>query len=227
MYMGLRTIFLYLFSQEKRENSSVYKTDPSLICVDQDGKYELLSEIFTLRDVSILSAKGTWGQEDFSILKEKIRDGLPSGVANVVLREVDMKNVKLDSSCDCIDFKKLFSYCVNLSKVVLPDASSYGGKAGFRATFLGCSKLKEIYNLSTYRHISDLRGTFCYCTLLSSVELFSIPLPLGDSDTFQKVNRDIRVIVPRGVRIPSDWAQLNAENIVYENRVFSDSLSVK
>ena len=227
MYMGLRTIFLHLFSQEKRGDSSAYITDSSLICVDQNGKYELLSEIVTLRDVSILSAKGTWGQEDFSILKEKIRDGLPSGVANVMLREVDMKNVKLDFACDCIDLKKLFSYCVNLSQVVLPDASSYGGKVDFRATFRGCSKLKEIYNLSTYRHISDLRGTFCYCTLLSSVELFSSPLPSGDSDTFQKVNRDIRVIVSRGVRIPSDWIQLDAENIVYGDQVFSDSISLK
>ena len=218
--MGLGEFFIRLFSQGKKEDRFVRKTDPPVVCVDQSGRCELLSEIITLREVSALNAKGTWGQEDFLALKGKIRDGLPSGVANVVLREVDLKNVRLDPVCDSIDLKRLFSCCVNLCRVVLPDASSYGGEVGFQSAFLGCSKLKEIYNLSTYRHISDLKGTFCYCTLLSRVELFSIPFPAGDSDTFQKVNRDVRVVVPRGTRIPSLWVQLDDGNIVYENQVF-------
>lgn len=224
--MKLKELFTSLAPSKKETNPSTYSDDSALISVNRFD-YTPLSKIESLNEASSITAKGVWDCNDFIALKRKLRMGSPPYIANIILKEINLENIELDHNHNFIDYKELFNFCVNLSKVVLPDASSYGGKVDFRATFRGCSKLKEIYNLSTYRHISDLRGTFCYCTLLSSVELFSSPLPSGDSDTFQKVNRDIRVIVSRGVRIPSDWIQLDAENIVYGDQVFSDSISLK
>ena len=217
--MRLKELFTSL-AQGKKETNLSTDSDSALISVNKFD-YTPLSKIESLNEVSSITAKGTWDCNDFIMLKRKLRMGFPPYIANIVLKEINLENVELDHNHDFIDYKELFNFCVNLSQVILPDASSYGGKVNFRATFRGCSKLKEIYNLSTYRHISDLRGTFCYCTLLSSVELFSIPLPLGDSDTFQKVNRNILITVPQGTRLPMEWGQLSAENIHYYTLSYS------
>ncbi len=225
--MRLKVFFVHLFFQKKDEKYTISNPDPALICVDQSERYELLSEVDTLSNASTIMAKGVWNDQDFIILRDKFRATLPSCVANVVLREVDMSDVKLDPSCDSIDLRGLFNFCVNLTNVSLPDATHFEGKVCFRSTFRGCSKLRELYNLATYRRISDLSGTFCYCTVLSSLELYAEPFPYGDSETFRKVNRNIRIMVPSGIRIPSDWSQLTLENIVFKDRLLCESLYSK
>lgn len=217
--MKLNTLFVHLFFQKKDEECTILNSEPALVCVDHSGRYELLSEVETLSNVSVLMAKGIWNDQDFIILRDKFRATLPSCVANVVLREVDMGDIKLDPSCDFIDLRGLFNFCVNLTRVILPDATLFEGKVCFHSTFRGCSKLRDLYNLATYRRISDLRGTFCYCTALSSLELYAEPFPQGDSETFRKVNRNIRITVPPDTRVSSDWSQLTLENIIFKDRL--------
>lgn len=219
--MKLRDLFVRLFLR-KGENLFLAKDiDPALVCVNQGGKYVFLSEIETLENVSMLMAQGTWGYEDFILLKRKLRINIPSGAVNVVLHEVDMRNVRLDPTCDSIDFRGLFNFCLNLVTVILPDATDFEGSISFRNAFQGCSKLRKIYNLATYRRIFDLRGAFYYCMVLDALELYADPFPRIDSDTFQRINRDIRITLFESNCIPLDWVHLNAENVRVSKSVVS------
>ena len=91
--MRLGKFFIRLFSQGKKEDCSVRKTASPVICTDQSGRYELFSEIVTLWDVFVLRAKGVWGQEDFLILKGKVRV-VPRGIRILsVWRQLDTGNI--------------------------------------------------------------------------------------------------------------------------------------
>lgn len=203
--------------EEKKKKSFSQNSNLPRIKVD-NNKYLLLSEIDTLSTFSYVIMEGVLNNEDLTLLKNKLKAGLSSFAANAVLKEIDMGNSTLDANCIHIDFKEMFNFCINLTNVTLPDASLYNIDTNFQATFRGCSKLKTIHNFNTYKHISNLNSTFCFCNLLSEIEITSNPFPKGNADTFQKTNRDFKIKIPQGVKIPSTWIQINTENVIVSEK---------
>lgn len=216
--MKLKDLFTRKATIEKEEKKSISQnSNPPRIKIDCN-KYLLLPEIDTLSTFSYVTVEGVLNNEDLLLLKDKLKAGLSSFAANAVLKEIDMGYAILDVNCTHIDFKEMFNFCINLANVILPDASSYEKETNFQATFRGCSKLKTIHNFNTYKHISNLNSTFCFCNLLSEIEITSNPLPKGNTDTFQKINRDFKIRIPQGAKIPSTWIQINTENVTISEK---------
>lgn len=185
----------------------------------------LLCHLKDLSTVQSLKGFGTWKNEDFNQLKRKLKVGLSPLSANVSLQKIDLGEVNLSQESPDISFKELFSFCANIQSITLPIASEYPGGINFNATFKGCCKLQQIQNLETYKRITDLCSTFCYCNLLSEIRLSSSPLPRGNEDTFQKTSceiiypaRHLKIILPKGIHIPSIWSVIRPKNsvILYE-----------
>lgn len=202
------------FGKKKENEKKSYNPDPAAIFIEE-GKYILLHETGDqLSTMNFIKAKGTWENGDFILFKKKLKAGLSTLAANVILLEVDFGEISLSPHSSSLHMKDLFNFCVNLITVTLPDASHYQGEVNFEMTFCGCSKLKQINNFNTYKKISNFSGTFQYCSALSSIEILHIPLPKGNSETFQKVNKDIVVTIPKDAEIPSTWSPINLKNII-------------
>lgn len=214
--MKLKELVLNKFNKKKKkeEEEKEYNPDPAIVCIG-DGIYIPLSETSDqLSTANHIQAKGTWRNEDFILLRNLLKNSISSLAANVVLQKVDLGEVSLSRHSPSIEMKDLCKFCVNLTDLILPDASRYEGRVNFDAAFCGCSKLKRIEHFGTYKNISGLAGTFCYCSLLASIEILSDPLPKGDTETFHNTNREIALTVPADAEIPSTWSQINPQTII-------------
>ncbi len=200
--------------RQKEKRNRYYDSDAFIYSIAENRDIPLQETGNLLPTLESIEAKGIWNQNDFILFREKLKTGINSLAANVVLQEVDFGKVILSNQCEAIDMKYLFHFCVNLRLITLPDATGYEGVVNMDTTFCGCSKLREIRNFRTYKNIVEMYGTFRYCSLLSEIEFSNGSLPKGNTKTFQNINREIRVIVPNGSKIPSTWPQVKAENVI-------------
>ncbi len=213
--MKSKKSFIERFKRNKKKIKKTQIRSNARIFINDEKDGILVCDAKDLSSVTHLSGCGTWTNEDFNQLKQILKTGLSKMSANVSLHEINLSEVVLSKESPEISFKELFSYCVNLTKVTLPDATDYKRSINFHATFKGCSKLKTLLNMETYKQISDIRSTFYYCNLLSEIKISATPLPKGDEDTFLKVSHDIQVLIPQGAIIPSVWSQIKTENVVF------------
>lgn len=176
----------------------------------------LLSAVENLSMATSIKGSGKWGCDDFTLLSQKLKSNLYPLSANTSLQKIDLGEICLREDSPAISFKKLFCYCVNVTTIILPNASQYTNSISFHATFKGCSRLKQIVNFETYQKISNLSSTFCYCCILEEIKIATLPLPTGDKETFQKAN-NIKVIVPHGTHIPDTWIQIKPQNIYFHS----------
>ncbi len=201
-------------AKERKGEKIFFQNAPSYIRINNTERIHL-AEVASLSDASSIKAEGKWESNDFRLLGEKIKIGLPAYSGNSFLLFVDLGGVKFLDSTSCISFMKLFSYCTNLTHVILPDASTYKGAFNFYGTFQGCVKLREITNLETYLNINNLSSTFCYCYQLEKVTIFTTPFPTGDKETFHQVNPEIKITIPHGSKMPSSAIGIRLDNVNY------------
>ena len=90
-------------------------------------------------------------------------NGTFNGCSSLVSLDISMfKNISSLSG--------VFSYCLNLTGVTLPEEGTTAGKISFYGIFYGCSSLESM-NISMFKNISDLTYAFSGCTNLTSVTL--------------------------------------------------------
>lgn len=212
--MDIKYFFNNIISKKEKKDEETHTiNESSFICISNTD-WMPLSEAGSLSEATSILAKGVWGNSEFETLRHKLRKDLPLLSANISLLQVDLSGVEISEESSTLNLKKLFSYCINLNEVILPDASSYKGNTNFHATFQGCNKLKQVPNFHTYKHITDLSSTFCFCYLLTEVTILAKPFPKGDKGTFNKVCSNLKMTIPHGTKMPSEWIQIKPENVL-------------
>ncbi len=214
--MKLVDTLINLISKEKKNPKQHFArgSELALLSIDNDD-FQPLSQIEGfLHSAQRIRAKGTWNSEDLTVLRRRLKGSSSSLMAKSMLQEADLGGVVFPNNSETISMKDLFSFCVSLTTVTLPDASDYVGSVDFNSVFRGCNKLNAVTNFNTYKRISDLSSAFSYCSVLSEITIFANPFPKGDMQTFEKVNRNIKITVPHGITIPSRWTQITPNNII-------------